>query len=111
MPRLILIELIYHVVLWLNVFPLKSGVSANLSPRKLVIWHKLNFAKHCRVQFGSYCKVHDEPMPTNSMTTRTTPAIVLGSTGNLQGTYNFSVSRLVKRSNGASSRHTQCRIW
>ena len=88
--KLILIELIYHVVLWLNAFPLKnSGVSANLSPRELVIRHKLDFKKHCRAQFGSYCEVHDEPVPTNSMTSRTTPAIVLGPTGNLQGTYKF----------------------
>ena len=28
-------------------------------------------------------------LPTNSMTSRTTPAIVLGPTGNLQGTYKF----------------------
>jgi hypothetical protein len=89
MPRLILIKLIHHVVLWLKAFPLKSGVSANLSPRKLVIRHKLDFAKHYQAQFGSYCKVHDEPMLTNSMTMRTTPAIVLGPTGNLQGTYKF----------------------
>ena len=27
MPRLMLIELIYHVVLWLNAFPANSGVS------------------------------------------------------------------------------------
>jgi hypothetical protein len=90
MPRLILIELIYHVVLWLNAFPLKnSGVSANLSPHELVIRHKLDFVKHCRAQFGSYCEVHDEPIPTNSMISRTTHAIVLGPTGNLQGTYKF----------------------
>ena len=90
LPRLILIELIYHVVLWLNAFPLKnSGVSANLSPRELVIRHKLDFKKHCRAQFGSYCEVHDKPVPTNSMTSRTTPAIALGPTGNLQGTYKF----------------------
>ncbi len=86
---MILIKLIYHVVLWLNAFPLKSGVLVNLSPRKLVIRHKLDFAKHCRAQFGNYCEVHNEPVPTNSMITRTTPAIVLGSTGNLQGMYNF----------------------
>ena len=48
MPHLILNELIYHVVLWLNAFPLKnSGVSANLSPCELVIRHKLDFKKHC----------------------------------------------------------------
>jgi hypothetical protein len=33
MPQIILIELIYHVVLWLNAFPAKSGVSETLSPR------------------------------------------------------------------------------
>jgi len=27
MPQLILIELIYHVVLWLNAFPSKLGIS------------------------------------------------------------------------------------
>jgi hypothetical protein len=77
------------VVLWLNAFPLKSGVSANLSPRKLVIRHKLNFSKHCRAQFGSCCKVHNKLVLTNSMITRTTPVIVLGPTGNLQGMYKF----------------------
>jgi hypothetical protein len=100
MPRLIWFELIYHVVLWHNAFPLKSGVSANLSPRKLVIRHKLDFAKHCGAQFGSYCEVHDEPMPTNSMTMRMTPVIVLGPTGNLQGTYKFfslETSKKIKR--------------
>ncbi len=89
MPQIMLIELIYHVVLWLNAFPTKSGVSETLSPREIVMRHKLDFTKHCRAQFGSYCKAHDEPVPTNTMVTRSTPAIVLGPTGNLQGTYNF----------------------
>jgi hypothetical protein len=100
MPRLILIELIYHMVLWLNAFPLKSGVLANLSTRKLVIRHKLNYAKHCWAQFGSYCKVHEEPVPTNSMITRMTPAIVLGPTGYFQGTYiffNLETGKKIKR--------------
>ncbi len=35
MPRLMLIELVYHVVLWLNAFPTKSGVSETLSLHKL----------------------------------------------------------------------------
>ncbi len=62
MPRLMLIELIYHVVLWLNAFPSKSEVSETL-----------DFAKHCRLLFGTYCEVHDEPSPTNSMVTCSTP--------------------------------------
>ncbi len=90
MPQIMLIELIvYHIVLWLNAFPTKSGVSETLSPREIVMRHKLDFTKHCRAQFGSYCKAHDEPVPMNTMVTRSTPAIVLGLTGNLQGTYKF----------------------
>jgi hypothetical protein len=89
MPQIMLIELIYHVVLWLNAFPTKSGVSETLLLCKIVMRHKLNFTKHCKAQFGSYCKAPDEPVPTNTMVTRLTPAIVLGLTGNLQGTYKF----------------------
>jgi hypothetical protein len=50
MPRLVLIELINHMVLWLNAFLAKSGVSVILSPCKIVYRHKLDFAKHCRLQ-------------------------------------------------------------
>ena len=88
-PRLMQIELVYHVVLWLNAFPANSGVSETLSPREIVYRHKLDFAKHCKSPFGTYCEVHDEPAPTNTMVTSSTPAIVLGPTGNLQGTYKF----------------------
>jgi hypothetical protein len=51
--------------------------------------HKLDFAKHYRSPFGTYCEVHNEQAPTNSMVTCSTPAIVLGPMGNLQGTYKF----------------------
>jgi hypothetical protein len=89
MPQVILIELIYHVVLWLNAFPSKSGISESLLPRELVLRHRLDFNKHCCAPFGSYCETHEEPSPTNNMAPRSTPAIVLGPTGNLQGTYKF----------------------
>jgi len=85
MPRLMLIELVYHVVLWLNTFLANSGVSKTPSPRKIVYRHNLDFAK----PFRMYCKVHDEPAPTNTMVTRSTLALVIGPTGNLQGTYKF----------------------
>ena len=83
MPRLMLIELIYHVVLWLNAFPANSGMSETLSPCEIVYRHKLDFVKHCKSPFGTYCEVHDDPVPTNTMVTRSTPTIVLGPTGNL----------------------------
>jgi len=80
MPRLMLIELVYHMVLWLNAFPAKSGVSNTLSPHEIVYRHKLDFTKHYKSPFKMYCKVHDEPVPTNMMVTHSTPAIVLGPT-------------------------------
>ena len=43
MLQVILIELIYHIVLWLNAYPTKSGVSDMLLPREIVLRQKLNF--------------------------------------------------------------------
>ncbi len=83
MPQVILIELIYYVVLWLNVSPTKTGVSAMQLPRKIVYRHKLDFAKHRKDQFKTYCKAHNKPAPTNTMVTWSTHAIVLGPTNNL----------------------------
>jgi hypothetical protein len=80
MPQIMLIELIYHVVLWLNAFPTKSVVSTMLLPHKIAYRHKLDFAKHYKAQFGTYCEAHDEPTLTNTMVTCLTPAIVLGLT-------------------------------
>jgi hypothetical protein len=37
MQRIMLVELIYHVVLWLNAFPSKSGMSKMLLPWELVL--------------------------------------------------------------------------
>ncbi len=91
MPRLMLVELIYHMVLWLNAFPAKSGLSETLSPCKIVYRHKLDSANHYRLPFGMYYEVHNEPTPMNSMVTCSTHAIVLGPTGNLQGAY-FSLA-------------------
>ena len=69
MPQVILIELIYCIVLWPNFFPMKTGVSATLSLCKIVHRHKLDYAKHCKAQFGTYCEAQDEPVPTNIMIT------------------------------------------
>ncbi len=37
MPQIILMELVYHVVLWLNAFPSRSGISEILSPREILL--------------------------------------------------------------------------
>jgi hypothetical protein len=75
--------------MWLNSMPSATGISTQFSPRELVLRTRLKYKQHCRTPFGAYCEVHEDNAPTNSMMTRTTPAICLGPTGNLQGTYLF----------------------
>ncbi|KAL7463446.1 hypothetical protein ACHAXS_003813, partial [Conticribra weissflogii] len=56
MPKTILIELIKFVILWLNAFPAKNGVSTTVSPREILTRQSLDYSKHCKAEFGSYCK-------------------------------------------------------
>jgi len=86
-PRKIRIGLIQYVVFWLNCIP-KSGQEH--SPRDLVFGEqKINYETTCRLPFGAYAQVHDDLDVTNTMQSRTTGAISLGATGNVQGTYRF----------------------
>jgi hypothetical protein len=89
LPKVMVIELIHFIVLWLNNFPVKSGVSTKYSPRELICRHKLDAKVHCKTPFGTYCETHEEPNPKNGMKPRTTPSICLGPTGNIQGSYKF----------------------
>ncbi len=60
----------------------------------------MDYMMHCKAQFGSYCKVFNDPNPTNTMVARTQPAVCLGPTRNLQGTYKFfalNTGRVIKR--------------
>ena len=83
-PHRMKIEFVYYIVLWLNAFPVKSGISTIYSPRELLVRWKLDYKKHCRVLPGKHCKVHDEPVSTNMVVARTHACIALGPTGNLQ---------------------------
>jgi len=86
-PRKIRIALIQYVVYWLNNIP-KSGQEH--SPRDLILGEqKLDYEAICRIPFGAYVQVHDDPTITNTMQSRTTGAISLGATGNAQGTHRF----------------------
>ena len=99
-PKRMKIEFIYFMVLWLNAFPVKSGISQTFSPRELLVRWRLDYKKHCRVLPGTYCEVHDEPVPTNTMAPRSHEAIALGPTGNLQGSVKFyciNTGRVLKR--------------
>eukprot|EP00804_Cyclotella_cryptica_P029617 CCRYP_019027-RA/>CCRYP_019027-RA protein AED:0.33 eAED:-0.47 QI:0/-1/0/1/-1/1/1/0/210 len=87
LPKLMTIELIHFIVLWLNAFPVESGISTKFSPRELVQRHKLSVKIHCKTPFGTYCEVHDERDPLNAMKSRTHATICMGPTRNVQGSY------------------------
>jgi hypothetical protein len=89
LPRRMKIKFIYFMVLWMNAFPVKSGISQTFLPREQLLRWRLDYKKHCRVMPGTYCEVHDEPVQTNTMVARTHKAITLGPTGNLQGSVKF----------------------
>jgi hypothetical protein len=86
-------------MLWLNTFPVKTGVLLIYSPMELLVRWRLDHKKHCWVLPGTYCKVHDEPSPSIRMVPRMHEGIALGSTGNLQGTVKFyclNTGRVIK---------------
>jgi hypothetical protein len=53
MPRQMNIKFVYFIVLWLNAFPVKSGISSTFSPRELLVCWRLDYKKHCRVLPGT----------------------------------------------------------
>jgi hypothetical protein len=95
-PGRMIIEMMAHVVLWLNAFPPASGVSTTYSPRTIMTGTVLDFTKHCQIPFGAYAEVHEDSDKTNTMDEQTQPAICLGPTANFQGTYKFMSLRTGK---------------
>jgi hypothetical protein len=96
-PLTMLIGMIYTSVLWINAFPPKGGVSPNLSPRNIMTGVQFDYNLHCKLHFGSYAQVHQEPNHTNTQAARTVGAICLGPTGNIQGSFYFLNLRSGKR--------------
>ena len=99
-PKIMMKELVYYVVTWLNNFPPKGGISKTITPRQLFTGDKVHYNRHCKIQFGEYVQVHEENTPTNSMEPRATGASALGSTYNLQSGYKFlslNTGRLINR--------------
>jgi hypothetical protein len=85
MPDAFVIHLMMFVVFWINAFPSDSGVSTVHSLREIVTGLKVDYKKHCRARWGSYVEASDDLDITNTMRDRTSPCIVLGPTGNIQG--------------------------
>ena len=87
--RRMTIDLAKHVVMFLNAFPPKSGLSKTYSPCTIMTGKALDWKKSCKLHFGAYAQVHEDRNVTNTLEERNQGAICLGTTGNLQGTYNF----------------------
>ena len=90
MPARVVIGLGSFCVFWINTYPHANSLSKNYSPRTIMTGRKLDFNKHCRAEFGSYAQVYQDTTPHNSTDLpRSVSAIVLGPTGNAQGSYKF----------------------
>ena len=97
MPGMMIVELVHASNYWLNMFPANDGVSAILSPRRIMTGQNCDYLLHGRLQFGQYAQVHESH--DNTMSTRTSGAIALRPTGNAQGGYFFMSLATGKRLN------------
>jgi hypothetical protein len=87
MPKKLKIAMIHYVVYGLNLLPKSDQEHL---PRDIVMGEeKLDYKKLCQIPFGAYIQVHDDLDMMNTMESRTTGAINLGLTGNIQGTHRF----------------------
>ena len=91
---------VYFSVVWLNAFPVKNGILDKISPRSIVVRTNSDFKKHWKLDVRTYCEVHDEPGPSNTMVAITHEAIDLGTTDNLNRSYKlffFNTGRILKQ--------------
>jgi hypothetical protein len=98
-PKVILTHMVFYAVKLLNYFPVKGGVSEVYGPKAIMSGEVLDFKKFS-LPFGSYCQVHEEKLPRNSLASRTLGAISLGPSGNAQGGHRFftlNTSKVITR--------------
>jgi len=88
LPVKMLTHMVFFVVKLLNYFPTKGGVSTQYSPKTIMSGQTLNY-KQCSLPFGTYCQVHEEDGPRNSLIARTSGAISVGPSSNRQGGHLF----------------------
>ena len=53
-PRIMVIETVNSILLWINDFPSNGGVSTTIRPREIVTRTTMDTKRHCRVEFGAY---------------------------------------------------------
>ena len=75
------------VVKWLNIFPLKGGVSKTYVPKEILTAKSLDYTKYYKISFGSYGQSIHEKISTNMTMPRTLGVIYLQSLDTLQGRF------------------------
>jgi len=78
LPHCLIVEIAYNAIFWLNCFPHKEGIHTTLSPCTIVTGSKIDFNKHCKLQFPSYVQMHEQH--NNSLLPWMTGAIALHPT-------------------------------
>ena len=96
LTKLVVINIVYHEVMWANAFPNKKGVSETFSPRALILRKNPDVTLHAKHDFDQYGKVADKPEPSNSMVEQTQGAIYVGSTSNIQDSMKFFLLKLAR---------------
>ena len=74
--------------MWINSFPAVQGISKILSPSEIVLNRSLIFERHSKDLFGLYIETNEDGFIKKSNRGWTFPVIILGPTGNIQGTQN-----------------------
>ena len=64
LPKLVIVELLHFCVMWMNSFPVKSGISEKWSPREIVSRHK-SLSEMIKLSSGVCLSVCKEFLPRN----------------------------------------------
>ena len=89
MLRMMVINLMLTVTFYVNAFVWKRGVSHILPPVPILEGIALDYILHFQVIFGEFSHMYNGT--DNTMKARTTGAIALGPSGNLQGGVPFFI--------------------
>jgi len=84
----LLVWLVYFCVSRINLVP-TSTMSEVIAPREAFNGTRISYKRDLGLKFGQYVEVHEQHQVTNTMASRTRPAIALCPKGNKQGSWNF----------------------
>jgi hypothetical protein len=84
-----LIYLVYYVIYMINYFPKSTTYIEGVAPKTKLTGNVLDYNIDCQLEFGEFVHANEDNSSTNSMKSRTFPAIALGPVGNVYGSYYF----------------------